>query len=807
MAGPRVIQDSDESDSELSDTASSIDPLQDQEHPPAHTRDDNGQVEESNDVPPDHGGMVTESSEPVVNFDRFLAMQSQDGTLVTASQKQREELWIGGVADNVGEFSSESEGFGLYRSDVAMFYLGARSASADISSLNRGFGSPSSKPPFSAETPDTTMLKRRKTMGPPDNIDKLKRRRTSDLDDSFRTMHYNHTQESSFDIFATTGTTSSVYGPSGQFSTEVYNMNSSLHQQIAPAPTSEQSTTMQMLHVEIPQQTSSNVPSTHGSLDRSKSMPPEPDSSHDTEPMSSITFARARRAITDFVDAQQQMPFDANPDELAIPVSVDPSTFESTMKSKNGARTPGHASSDEDEIASEYHGGISKELYDPKSKLQESMEPVEAKPEPETKDIPSSQNHVPNNQDELNSEVLCGMPKELYQPRPSRSRSKLQEPVKVTEDEPEPEDKETFRFEDHVYNNRDEPDFAHMPKEIYNPTPSRSRSKPQETVETIEVEPETKGKKRYSSPDHGNGHDHITLNSDDFGGMPKEHYKPRPSRSRSKRSDLVYIDQDVHKGRDPGLAVVIPQEATVERVRQAEQKRVSKIKSEPVDEDSQEVQSISNGSHEEPVDEADPIDTIAAQDVEILIPEPPAPARKGRKRKGTVDYVATSRANSIVPEKPARKKRGKSKKKAAGSPVAEPIIVPDTEGPFNEATKSVATKSREPQADYDPITSRQQQHPEETTALSNNPQPDLEDSPNRHPSPQPQPQSPSENVQQKQGTAPSTPKKQPEPPTTPAKVEKGPDKHSPISIRNKVPYRVGLSRRARIAPLLKVVRK
>lgn len=36
---------------------------------------------------------------------------------------------------------------------------------------------------------------------------------------------------------------------------------------------------------------------------------------------------------------------------------------------------------------------------------------------------------------------------------------------------------------------------------------------------------------------------------------------------------------------------------------------------------------------------------------------------------------------------------------------------------------------------------------------------------------------------------------------------KGPSKHSPIAGTSKVPYRVGLSRRARIAPLLKIVRK
>ncbi|PYI20426.1 hypothetical protein BO99DRAFT_110724 [Aspergillus violaceofuscus CBS 115571] len=58
-----------------------------------------------------------------------------------------------------------------------------------------------------------------------------------------------------------------------------------------------------------------------------------------------------------------------------------------------------------------------------------------------------------------------------------------------------------------------------------------------------------------------------------------------------------------------------------------------------------------------------------------------------------------------------------------------------------------------------------------------------------------------------------TPDPQPAPepvatvPVTPLKPNKGPDKHSPISSTSKVPFRVGLSRRARIAPLLKVVKR
>ena len=62
---------------------------------------------------------------------------------------------------------------------------------------------------------------------------------------------------------------------------------------------------------------------------------------------------------------------------------------------------------------------------------------------------------------------------------------------------------------------------------------------------------------------------------------------------------------------------------------------------------------------------------------------------------------------------------------------------------------------------------------------------------------------------EKTATSPSTSKSksvQPETPPKQVSVSKGPDKHSPIS-SGKVSYRVGLSKRQRIAPLLRIVRK
>ncbi|KAL4752026.1 hypothetical protein BDW72DRAFT_192354 [Aspergillus terricola var. indicus] len=65
------------------------------------------------------------------------------------------------------------------------------------------------------------------------------------------------------------------------------------------------------------------------------------------------------------------------------------------------------------------------------------------------------------------------------------------------------------------------------------------------------------------------------------------------------------------------------------------------------------------------------------------------------------------------------------------------------------------------------------------------------------------PAKPSEQAQPTQQT-PETPQKRTDP-NTPS--VKGPGKHSPISSTSKVPYRVGLSKKARIAPLLKIIKR
>ncbi|KAL3455876.1 hypothetical protein BJX64DRAFT_271557 [Aspergillus heterothallicus] len=68
----------------------------------------------------------------------------------------------------------------------------------------------------------------------------------------------------------------------------------------------------------------------------------------------------------------------------------------------------------------------------------------------------------------------------------------------------------------------------------------------------------------------------------------------------------------------------------------------------------------------------------------------------------------------------------------------------------------------------------------------------------------PEPTSPSKELSNGPVLPPETPEKTTDPKTP---SNKGPGKHSPISSTCKVPYRVGLSKRARIAPLLKIIKR
>lgn len=146
--------------------------------------------------------------------------------------------------------------------------------------------------------------------------------------------------------------------------------------------------------------------------------------------------------------------------------------------------------------------------------------------------------------------------------------------------------------------------------------------------------------------------------------------------------------------------------------------------------------------------------------------EKAAPKKRGRKRKQTTEQAETPEsADTPEPNKPASGVQTPASKLA--------VVVDNSPKSILEANTSNNDTSAIQSKDQNP-------HP--LPAPAPLPEPTIDT---------PQPQTPSKadasSVTQNAG--------------------KGPDKHSPISARSGVPYRVGLSKRARIAPLLKMVRK
>ncbi|KAL1959132.1 hypothetical protein VTO42DRAFT_2919 [Malbranchea cinnamomea] len=704
-ADGRVIQDSDDSDAEISDAATSIDPLQDttSTHGPSAnvgtSRMDYRETRTDNNVHDNQhwGSGSADRVELPVNFDSFPAAQSEDATQVSSSQMLREQLWLGGGVARSLESSNIDE----------------------VSSLPQIIESSCSGRPFSVISPNKTILKRQRKVSAIDGTcvatldveQKLKRRKLDGSDFSPEPWdNRSCIQESNLDLFAKSDTTLSPSGLLTGTWNDTYEANKSLIDAIAARSNEKQMSggeqrpeSKQSQEVVI----ADHTPTAHSgeeTLNRSKSMPPEPDSPHDTEPMSSTAFARVRRANPEFDERQHQMPFDVSPDEPALPESVE------INRSRTGT---------ENERSS-------------RNQMLESTD-----------------------QDELDSGDFGGMHNEVYKPRPTRTRSKVMESVENVV----PEAKPSYK----------------------------TRSVSQELTSS----------------------DRDELDSEDYGGMPKELYKPRPSRSRSKPADLVFLDQDVTQGREPGLAVVIPREITSKEMHQIQQEEITEIQCEAGDEDMHEPDAPP-GPGREMFNETNSTDNLKYQEIEIPVLEPPALERRGRLRKNLGENSRSTEEPHLTAqeqESPGRvdapqsltKKRGRPKKKTLESTPVEPTTIPESDDPFSEVNPSVAVNRREHLAEQDPNTQQKEKSADVDTQS-------LKDTENRpgiasHGSGIPPQEQTNVEIPPSQ-TRLETPKK-----PAPAEIQKGPDKHSPISIRNKIPFRVGLSKRAKIAPLLKVVRK
>ncbi|KAJ6095988.1 hypothetical protein N7486_006734 [Penicillium sp. IBT 16267x] len=146
-------------------------------------------------------------------------------------------------------------------------------------------------------------------------------------------------------------------------------------------------------------------------------------------------------------------------------------------------------------------------------------------------------------------------------------------------------------------------------------------------------------------------------------------------------------------------------------------------------------------------------------------------------------------------DKPAPKKRGRKRKKPVEQPpeAAPAQVIGEQNTPPSSKVLVLKVNLNPVEDSFDPKY--------ETKAV---------EAQNANPPPQADLPVPRANDQSE--APPQTPQKPDQNPSTPVagsstNTRKGPAKHSPISSTGKVPYRVGLSKRARIAPLLKIVRK
>lgn len=257
-------------------------------------------------------------------------------------------------------------------------------------------------------------------------------------------------------------------------------------------------------------------------------------------------------------------------------------------------------------------------------------------------------------------------------------------------------------------------------------------------------------------------------------GLPEEQYQPRPSRSRSGLADGE-LWQPIDFSKKP--------ETTARRKKKNRRKTTAFERPLYDEDDEPNVEILIPLKTETPYKEVfDDLENFEEDDGDIL-------SDGKQSRAVELDPTATP---------PQPKKRGRPKKQAIKPPSNQP---PDKH-----------LEPSEPQPTSNPPLSNLSHPKNDTDTLhASSPSFPRPTSPKQEPIPAPIP-SPPKTLPTTKSTTTESPfptKAQPPPPQTPQKPNmsvKGPDKHSPLN-SGKVAYRVGLSKRARIEPLLRVLRK
>lgn len=292
-------------------------------------------------------------------------------------------------------------------------------------------------------------------------------------------------------------------------------------------------------------------------------------------------------------------------------------------------------------------------------------------------------------------------------------------------------------------------------------------------------------------------------------GLPKEQYKPRPSRSRGS-TNLNELLETVDFSKRPEAQV----KAKNKRRKTLESDVPSATKEAVPTQVSRETE---KGTSEQSVGTtmpvADPSDptTVHEQDVDKTAEDDTQPPRKpiGLKRKATTDEPTEPDANAKTAhaqsaptnppaQKPVPKARGRPRKKTQEKALPTPI-------PIVDETPSEPTVH----ADRAPHHNTPSPHPDKSenkpaTALKEtNPDFNSNSAPSTEVGPPPSTPPPPHHAT---GTTPPRTADPATPSQRTSDAPKGPQKHSPLN-SGRVPYRVGLSKRARIEPLLRGFRK
>ncbi|KAL6719442.1 hypothetical protein ACLMJK_003682 [Lecanora helva] len=287
--------------------------------------------------------------------------------------------------------------------------------------------------------------------------------------------------------------------------------------------------------------------------------------------------------------------------------------------------------------------------------------------------------------------------------------------------------------------------------------------------------------------------------SDDLAiGLPKDQYQPRPSRSRSGQGvEDVIIPTDFSK-RPETMAKKKSKSAKKSKIRASDD-------------------FVPNGEgHEDREACHTELPETKSELAQVDAPRSPKMLPDGPSEKKDV-----SKAEQKSPPDPGpdpkksgetKKQRGRPKKEATAKPPKEKCDAP--------CDADIAQNHVEVSATNHPKSGKKSGQAPQTLSKeivhdSDDDFDDVDDAPSRNP----QKGSDNNSIHSKsrkdekdeeKEVPPLAPEKTTDPPQTPQKAEppasKGLEKHSPIS-NGKVAYRVGLSKRARIAPLLSIKRK